>query len=142
MSFPRTPVKAPIRPDISAGWWDNVVYAMKQALPPIGESRSDFAVVAGLAERLGHGAAFTEGRDEMGWVRFIYDQLKDQVAQQQVRMPEFDAFWQAGTTELPVAPTPFVLFEDFRRDPKAHPLKTPSGKILRRVLKEQELGKR
>jgi biotin/methionine sulfoxide reductase len=117
------------RPDISAGWWDNVVYAIKPALPLIGEARSDYAIVAGLAERLGHGAAFSEDRDEMGWVRFIYDQLKEQVAKEQVRMPEFDEFWQAGRVELPEAPKPFVLFEDFRRDPKANPLRTPSGRI-------------
>ena len=39
------------RNDIGAGWWDNVVYAMKQALPPIGEARSDLAIVTGLADR-------------------------------------------------------------------------------------------
>jgi len=91
------------RPDVSAGWWDNVVYAMKPAVPPVGEARSDFAIVQGLAERMGHGAAFSEGRDEMGWVRFIYEQIRDQVAQEQIRMPEFDEFWQTGRTELPVA---------------------------------------
>jgi biotin/methionine sulfoxide reductase len=117
------------RNDISAGWWDNVVFAIKQALPPIGEARSDFAIVGGLAERLGHGAAFSEGRDEMGWVRFIYEQLAEQVAQQQIRMPDFEQFWRDGRTVLPEADKPFVLFEDFRRDPKAHALGTPSGRI-------------
>jgi biotin/methionine sulfoxide reductase len=117
------------REDISAGWWDNVVYAMKQAIPPVGESRSDFAIVAALAERLGHGAAFTEGRDEMGWVRFLYDSLAEALAPQQIRLPDFDRFWQDGRVVLPEAPTPFVLFEDFRHDPKANPLATPSGKI-------------
>jgi biotin/methionine sulfoxide reductase len=117
------------RDDISAGWWDNVVYAMKQAIPPIGESRSDFAIVAALAERLGHGAAFTEGRDEIGWVRFLYDSLADTLSQEQMSLPEFGRFWQDGRVVLPEAATPFVLFQDFRRDPKAHPLGTPSGKI-------------
>ena len=117
------------RDDISAGWWDKVVYAMKQAIPPIGESRSDFAIVAGLAERLGHGAAFTEGRDEMGWVRFLYDQLAEQLLQEQIRLPDFDQFWRDGRVVLPEAATPFVLFDDFRRDPKANPLGTPSGRI-------------
>jgi biotin/methionine sulfoxide reductase len=117
------------RNDVSAGWWDNVVYAMKQAIPPIGESRSDLDIVAGLAERLGHGKAFTEGRDEMGWVRFLYDSLAEQLSQEQIRIPDFDEFWKQGRLVLPEAAEPFVLFEDFRRDHKAHPLNTPSGKI-------------
>jgi len=117
------------RNDISAGWWDNVVYAMAQAIPPVGDSRSDLDIVTGLAQRLGHAAAFSEGRDEMGWVRFLYDTLAEQLSQQQVRLPGFDEFWKKGQVTLPEAPTPFVLFEEFRRDPKAHPLGTPSGKI-------------
>jgi biotin/methionine sulfoxide reductase len=117
------------RNDIGAGWWDTVVFAMKQAVPPVGEARSDYAIIAGLAERLGHAEAFTQGRDEMGWVRFLYGELADQLSEQQIRLPDFDAFWRDGRALLPEAPQPFVLFEDFRRDPKAHPLATPSGKI-------------
>jgi biotin/methionine sulfoxide reductase len=117
------------RNDISAGWWDKVVYAMQQAIPPVGESRSDLAIVQGLADRLGHGAAFSEGRDEMGWVRFLYESLADKVAEQQVRLPDFDTFWKAGHAVLPEAAASFVLFGDFRRDPQAHPLATPSGRI-------------
>ena len=32
-------------------------------------------------ERLGIGAAFTEGRDEMGWVRHIYEQTRRNMAE-------------------------------------------------------------
>jgi biotin/methionine sulfoxide reductase len=117
------------RNDISAGWWDNVVYAMAQAIPPVGEARSDFAIVAALADRLGHGADFREGRDEMGWIRYLYDSLAEQLAREQIKLLGFDEFWRQGRVVLPEAATPFVLFEEFRRDPKAHPLKTPSGKI-------------
>ena len=70
------------RNDIGAGWWDNVVYAMAQAVPPVGELRSDLAIVTGLAERLGHRAAFTEGRDEMDWLRFLYGSLAEQLSAQ------------------------------------------------------------
>lgn len=117
------------RNDISAGWWDNVVYAMGKAVEPVGESRSDLDIVTGLAERLGHKQAFTEGRDEMGWVKFLYESLKEQVSQQQIHLPSFDEFWTAGRVTMPEAAKPYVMFEDFRRDPKANPLNTPSGKI-------------
>lgn len=116
------------RDDIGAGWWDNTVYAMKRAVPPHGESRSDYAIVAALAERLGYGATFTQDRDEIGWARFLYEQLTEQLAQQQIRLPDFSRFWRDGHIDLPET-SPFVLFEDFRRDPKASPLQTPSGKI-------------
>lgn len=117
------------RNDISAGWFDNVVYAMQKAVDPVGESRSDLDIVTALAERLGHKQAFTEGRDEMGWVKFLYESLKEQVSQQQIHLPDFDEFWKAGRVEMPETAKPYVMFEDFRRDPKANPLKTPSGKI-------------
>lgn len=117
------------RNDISAGWWDNVVYAMKQAIPPIGEARSDLAIVAALAERLGYGEAFNEGRDEMSWLRFLYNAFSEQLSQKKIRIPDFDRFWEDGSLVLPEAATPYVLFEEFRRDPKANPLRTPSGKI-------------
>ena len=41
----------------------------------------------------------------------------------------YDDFKQAGTYLLPVDETPYVAFADFRKDPKANPLKTPSGKF-------------
>ena len=65
----------------------------------------------------------------MGWVRFLYEQLAEQLSREQVRLPDFDQFWRDGRVVLPEAEKPFVLFEDFRRDPKAHPLGTPSGRI-------------
>jgi biotin/methionine sulfoxide reductase len=44
-------------------------------------------------------------------------------------LPGFQQFWVKGFVELPPPARGHVLFEDFRRDPEAHPLKTPSGRI-------------
>jgi biotin/methionine sulfoxide reductase len=44
-------------------------------------------------------------------------------------VPGFNEFWERGHFELPAPDRPFVLFEAFRDDPAANPLKTPSGKI-------------
>src|SRR5262249_57247208 len=44
-------------------------------------------------------------------------------------LPGFQQFWAEGFVELPPPERDYVLFEDFRRDPVAHPLKTPSGRI-------------
>ncbi|WZB61612.1 molybdopterin-dependent oxidoreductase [Achromobacter xylosoxidans] len=48
---------------------------------------------------------------------------------QQLTLPDFDAFWERGHVALPEPPRDFVLFEQFRADPQAHPLKTASGKL-------------
>ena len=40
---------------------------------PHGEARDDYAIFAGLAERLGTGKDFTEGRTALDWLRHLYD---------------------------------------------------------------------
>ena len=44
-------------------------------------------------------------------------------------VPAFDDFWQTGYLELPYVQHDLVLFDAFRADPDAHPLRTASGKI-------------
>jgi biotin/methionine sulfoxide reductase len=46
-----------------------------------------------------------------------------------VQLPDFDGFWETGHAEVPPPVEPYVMFADFRADPEANPLKTPSGKI-------------
>jgi biotin/methionine sulfoxide reductase len=117
------------RNDISAGWLDSTVYAMRQAIAPVGQAWSDYDIFEALAERLGHGQAFTQGRSEMDWVRYLYDSFRTQLAAAHTTIPTFEEFWAEGKIEVPLPKEPFVLFADFRRDPVAHRLKTPSGKI-------------
>lgn len=117
------------RNDISAGWWDRTVYAMQQAIEPVGESRSDFDIAGALADRLGCGEAFREGRDEKAWIADLYEGLRTPAARRGMDLPSFEAFWEAGHVDLPIDEKPYVMFEDFRDDPDAHPLGTPSGRI-------------
>jgi biotin/methionine sulfoxide reductase len=117
------------RNDISAGWFDRTVYAMRQAIEPIGEARSNFDIVGALAQRLGCYEAFSENRDEMGWVRHLYETFAAEVRAAGGELPSFDAFWLSGEVTLPPESEPHVMFADFRRDPTAHRLDTPSGKI-------------
>lgn len=117
------------RNDISAGWFDRTVYAMRKAIEPVGDARSDYRIVSELAGRLGCESAFTEGRDEIGWVRHLYDTLVEQTASGGIELPDFDAFWQTGRLELPCDDKPYVMFEAFRLDPDSNPLGTPSGRI-------------
>jgi biotin/methionine sulfoxide reductase len=117
------------RNDVGGSSRDNFLLAMHQAIAPIGEARNDFDIFSELAGRLGYADAFTEGRDEMAWCRFIYDRFRTGAARKGVELPGFQEFWAEGHVALPQPTREFVLFEAFRADPEKHPLKTPSGKI-------------
>ena len=117
------------RNDIACARDDGFAIAMHQAIEPVGEARNDHRILAGLAERLGFHAAFTEGRDEMEWLRHFYEISRQQAARDQIELPDFETFWQDGHVELPPPAEPPVLFRAFRDDPEADRLGTPSGKI-------------
>ncbi len=118
------------RVDIGCAPRDSFVLAMHKAIEPVGEARSDHAIFVDLARRLGCETAYTEGRDEMGWLRFIYDRWRAQThSNAQIVLPEFEAFWDKGWIELPQAADEYTLFGAFRSDPERHKLGTPSGRI-------------
>ena len=117
------------RNDIGVASVPATFFAMEKAIPPVGEARNDFDIFAGLSHRLGFGDAYTEGRDEMEWLRHIYDVARQQAAEQKLELPDFDAFWQTGHYEFPRPSRPVVMLEGFRDDPEAKPLKTASGRI-------------
>ena len=117
------------RNDVGGSSRDSFVLAMHRAIDPIGEARNDFDIFRALARRLGYENAFTEDRDEMGWCQWVYDQVRTSATAKGVALPGFQQFWAEGFVELPPPERDYVLFEDFRRDPERHPLKTPSGRI-------------
>jgi biotin/methionine sulfoxide reductase len=117
------------RNDVGGSSRDPYVFAMHRAIAPLGDAKHDFEIFRDLAGRLGYEDAFTEGRDEMAWCRWIYERVRTGSAKKNVALPDFDTFWADGFVELPPPDEDFVLFDDFRRDPRLHPLKTPSGKI-------------
>ena len=117
------------RNDVGGSSRDSFILAMHRAIDPVGEARNDFDIFRALAQRLGYEKAFTEDRDELGWCQWVYDQVRASAAAKGVELPGFQQFWAEGFVELPPPERDFVLFEEFRRDPERHPLKTPSGKI-------------
>lgn len=116
------------RNDIGSSQNDAYLVAMQQAVAPFGEARDDYLIFSALAEQLGVGDAFTEGRDADSWLRSLYGQWRERAATHGYQMPQFDQFWAEGYIDVPVDESK-VLFADFRNDPEAAPLKTPSGKI-------------
>ncbi len=117
------------RNDIGAAATDSFVFPMHQAVAPVGQSRNDYDIFVGLAERAGVKDAFTEGRDEAAWLRYMYNQFRQRAARDKVDAPEFDQFWDSPYFEYPGSQADVVLFADFRADPIKHRLTTPSGKV-------------
>nr|WP_076866056.1 molybdopterin-dependent oxidoreductase [Bradyrhizobium mercantei] len=115
------------RNDIGHAKREGVLIAMKQALLPFAEARDDFVILRDLAERLGHKAAFDEGRDEMQWLEFLYEEYRASPAAPSV--PPFAEFWKRGLLDFRADPQPAVLLSEFRADPDRNPLPTPSGRI-------------
>jgi biotin/methionine sulfoxide reductase len=117
------------RNDIGGARRDKFIMAMHQAVAPVGEARNDFSIFSELAHRLGYADTFTKGRDEMAWLRHLYEQCRHGAGANAAALPDFDTFWRKGFLEIPPAAAEYVLFGEFRADPDKHKLRTPSGKI-------------
>ena len=117
------------RNDIGSGRADARIVAMHRAVAPVGGARSDHDIFAGLAERFGARDAFTEGRDERGWLEHMYGRIREAFGELNAATPGFDEFWKNGSLAVPDTDADRVMLEAFRVDPTVNPLKTPSGRI-------------
>ena len=118
------------RNDVSISPYDCHLTPMPCAVPRFGQSRDDYDIFTGLAQRLGVEPEFTDGKNEMEWLRHLYNATRDAANGLNVSLPEFDDFW-AGRQISVHDQTPDSVFtlEKFRSDPQANPLDTPSGRV-------------
>jgi biotin/methionine sulfoxide reductase len=117
------------RTDICASSHDPYAHLMQQAILPQHEARSDHEIFAGLADRLGFAGAFTENKTERQWLEDMWQRSSALAAQQGFELPSFEQWERAGVYRLPDEPRTKDWMADFRSDPKAFPLATPSGKL-------------
>lgn len=119
------------RDDIGGASRDRFLLAMQKLVEPAGEARNDYRIFADLAARLGAAeeAAFTEGRSESGWLEKAWEEITAKLARRGINPPEFREFWEEGYFRMPEPPQDYVMFSDYRADPQANRLATPSGKI-------------
>jgi biotin/methionine sulfoxide reductase len=115
------------RNDIQAADMSRYYVAMRKVLDPVGQSRNDFDIFTELADRLGFGTAFSESRDEMSWLRHMYETARTVASR--YSLPCFDDFWRDGLYEFPEPLECVPLLSEFRDDPVRNHLKTKSGKI-------------
>ncbi len=113
---------------VEDGWkYGDEVILQPKLVEPLDECKSDYRICADLAEELGFGEAYTEGRDEKAWVEWCLDRFRE------TRFPDLPSLatfieQNLGAYSKPVT-QPAIAFADFRCDPQKYPLKTPSGKI-------------
>lgn len=110
------------------GWKFNTeILLMPKLVEPLGESKSDYRICADLAKRLGIYDEYTEGRDERSWVSWLIENIRETRFPDIPTLDEFESS-NRGFYGIPIE-NPSVAFTDFRKDPVAYPLDTPSGKI-------------
>lgn len=92
-----------------------------------GECRSSYDVMADIADKMGVKDEFTQGRTHDEWVQYLYEQGREAAVLDGIQMPTWEEIKKQGVFKQAL---PNVIgLEDFCKDPEAHPLGTPSGKI-------------
>ena len=108
------------------------IIAMPQLVESQWDSKSDFDIFTGIAEKLGFKDKYTDGKSEMQWIESIYNDALTAAKKDGLKMPAFADFWKGpGVFEFPVPKEArnYTRYSEFRADPIANALGTPSGKI-------------
>ncbi|WP_049291685.1 DMSO/selenate family reductase complex A subunit [Franconibacter helveticus] len=103
----------------------NYLMLSEKLIEPEFERRSDYDWLCDVAQKLGIGERFSEGRDEQQWVAHIWEKTREACAD--LALPGFAALREQR--HFYFKEPPYVAFEENIRDPDNHPFATPSGKI-------------
>jgi len=117
------------RTDFGAGKSDSGLVPMPQLVDPAGKARIEYDIYADLAARLGTGEAFTDGKSSEDWLRELWEVTRARGRDAGCDLPDWDAFIAGDVIDLPDPSPDQVFLADFRADPVAHALPTPSGRI-------------
>ena len=117
------------RLDFGAGKSDDSLVPMPAHAPPPFEARLEYDIYADLADRLGSREAFTEGRTAEQWAQALWDVTRGFSSRAGVTLPDWETFITGDAIAVPDPSPEQVYLADFRADPEAHPLPTPSGRL-------------
>lgn len=124
------PATSPLeRDDLMINRRDTALIYMSAVKAPVGEARNDYRILSDLADRMGTGADFTQGRSAEDWQRDIWANCQTRAEVDGYTLPDFDGLCAAGRFDMPDADQTRILFSDFIADPDANPLQTNSGRI-------------
>ncbi|MBM7824270.1 anaerobic dimethyl sulfoxide reductase subunit A [Arcanobacterium pluranimalium] len=95
----------------------------EQAIEPLYECKSMFDICTELADKLGVKDVYTGGKSREEWLRATIEASREKTPS----LPTYDEWKKMGIYRENKGST--IPLKDFRADPSAHPLDTPSGKI-------------
>ena len=117
------------RNDIMLNPRDPTIIANKKTISSVGESKSDYEIFSSLANKLGFENLFTENKSELDWLKYLWNESIKVSEEMNLKLPEFNKFWEEGFFEIPIEKTKKIMIKNFRDNPVKNPLNTPSGKI-------------
>lgn len=106
----------------SAGNMGYTIFCDK-AIEPLYDCKPIYEQLTGIAEKLGVKDKFTEGKTQEDWVRWLVEESRKTIPD----LPSFDELRTMGVWRKKLDPV--IAMKDFRADPVANKLGTPSGKI-------------
>ncbi len=124
---------------VEDGWmYGDEALLMPKVQDAPGEAMSDYAIATAIARKLGIEKEYTEGRSEKDWAAWSVDHFRET---RYPNLPDLESWEKSGKSLHAIkVDKPKIAFEDFRRDPEAHPLNTPSGKIELFSMQLREKG--
>lgn len=117
------------RVDFGGGKSDNALVPMPKAVPAPAKARVEFEIYADLAARMGDREAFTGGRSQDEWIKAVWEETRVTAKRHGHDIPDWSTFIQGDVLTFPDPSPTQVFLAEFRADPVAHALPTPSGKI-------------
>lgn len=112
------------RSDIGFPWSGEkyIVFGNRVVEPPF-ECKHDYWWLSRVAEKLGVGEKFQQGKTQEDWLKQIIDDAR----KTNPSFPGYDELKKTGLYREP--PQAYVAFEKEIKDPDRNPFRTPSGKI-------------
>jgi biotin/methionine sulfoxide reductase len=119
------------RSDIGWAKGDPYIFYMPQMISPVGLAKNDYDIFSELSEKLNCKEKFTHNQSSDEWIKNIYDKFYKQSKDQGIKVLNFETLKEKNFERMSIDlnEEDYVPFKDFRKDPLAHPLGTPSGKI-------------
>ncbi len=108
-----------------------------KAIEPLYDAKSHYDMCALLATKMGIDQEFTEGRTQAQWRSHLIDETRKEVP----NLWSEEKFHEKGVFRIVNPEGTLVSNKDFREDPEANPLETPSGKIEIYSSKLAEMAK-
>lgn len=124
------PVAAPPeRSDFGGGQQDNCLVPMRKVSDPPGQARCEYDVYCDLEKRLHLGSTFSDGLTGQQWQERLWDRTRAAFAAEGLALPNWQDFLSGDIIEFDDPAPGQVFLSEFRADPHANPLPTPSGRI-------------